>query len=194
MDFNIYDDFKIQEIRYYRKLPSNTLFNLGKFCKYSQYFNPLFKFKLMNKVEIHAKCFDLIDLKLNELQKEISELNSSVQNETKSSAGDKHETSRAMIQQEIDFANQRLKELQIAKSDLNKINPLLVNKSINTGSLIETNIGNIYFALALGKIKYQNLDFNVLSIQSPIGLLLKEKNKGDKIILNGKEVIIHSIY
>jgi hypothetical protein len=99
-----------------------------------------------------------------------------------------------MIQQEIDFANQRLKELQIAKSDLNKINPLLVNKSINTGSLIETNIGNIYFALALGKIKYQNLDFNVLSIQSPIGLLLKEKNKGDKIILNGKEVIIHSIY
>jgi hypothetical protein len=148
----------------------------------------------MNKVEIHSKCFDLIDLKLNELQKEISELNSSVQNETKSSAGDKHETSRAMIQQEIDFANQRLKELQIAKSDLNKINPLLVNKSINTGSLIETNIGNIYFALALGKIKYQNLDFNVLSIQSPIGLLLKEKNKGDKIILNGKEVIIHSIY
>jgi len=148
----------------------------------------------MNKAEIHAKCFDIIDFKLNELQKEISELNSSVQNETKSSAGDKHETSRAMIQQEIDFANQRLKELQLAKNDLNKINPFLVNKSINTGSLIETNIGNIYFALALGKIKYQNLDFNVLSIQSPIGELLKEKNKGDKVILNGKEVIIHSIY
>jgi len=148
----------------------------------------------MNKAEIHAKCFDIIDFKLNELQKEISELNSSVQNETKSSAGDKHETSRAMIQQEIDFANQRLKELQLAKNDLNKINPFLVNKSINTGSLIETNIGNIYFAHALGKIKYQNLDFNVLSIQSPIGELLKEKNKGDKVILNGKEVIIHSIY
>ncbi len=148
----------------------------------------------MDKKLIHAKCLEIIELKLNELQKEISELNNSVQNETKSSAGDKHETSRAMIQQEIDFANQRLKELQIAKSDLNKLNPLLVNKSINTGSLIETNIGNIYFALALGKIKYQNLDFNVLSIQSPIGALLKEKNKGDKIILNGKEIIIHSIY
>ena len=148
----------------------------------------------MDKKLIHAKCLEIIELKLNELQKEISELNNSVQNETKSSAGDKHETSRAMIQQEIDFANQRLKELQIAKSDLNKLNPLLVNKSINTGSLIETNIGNIYFALALGKIKYQNLDFNVLSIQSPIGKLLKGKNLGEKINLNGKEIIIHSIY
>jgi transcription elongation GreA/GreB family factor len=148
----------------------------------------------MDKKFIHALCLEIIELKLNDLKTEILELNQSVQNETKSSAGDKHETSRAMIQQEIDFANQRLKELQFAKIDLDKINPLLANKSVNTGSLIETNIGLIYFTIALGKIKLKNLEVNVLSIQSPIGKLLKGKKLGEKINLNGKEIIIYSIY
>jgi hypothetical protein len=148
----------------------------------------------MDKKLIHAKCLEIIELKLNDLQTEILELNQSVQNETKSSAGDKHETGRAMIQQEIDFANQRLKELQITESDFKKINPTIENKLINVGSLIETNIGLIYFTIALGKLKLNNLEVNVLSIQSPIGKLLKGKNVGDKIILNGKEIIIHSIY
>jgi hypothetical protein len=148
----------------------------------------------MDKKIIHAKCLEIIELKLNDLQTEILELNQSVQNETKSSAGDKHETGRAMIQQEIDFANQRLKELQITESDFKKINPTIENKLINVGSLIETNIGLIYFTIALGKLKLNNLEVNVLSIQSPIGKLLKGKNVGDKIILNGKEIIIHSIY
>ena len=148
----------------------------------------------MDKKIIHAKCLEIIELKLNDLQTEILELNQSVQNETKSSAGDKHETGRAMIQQEIDFANQRLKELQITESDFKKINPTIENKLINVGSLIETNIGLIYFTIALGKLKFNNLEVNVLSIQSPIGKLLKGKNVGDKIILNGKEIIIHSIY
>jgi hypothetical protein len=148
----------------------------------------------MDKKIIHAKCLEIIELKLNDLQTEILGLNQSVQNETKSSAGDKHETGRAMIQQELDFANQRLKELQITESDFNKINPTIENKLINVGSLIETNIGLIYFTIALGKIKLNNLEVNVLSIQSPIGKLLKGKNVGDKIILNGKEIIIHSIY
>jgi len=148
----------------------------------------------MDKAAIHATCIQIIDSKIEQLQKEISELNNSVQSDTKSSAGDKHETSRAMIQQEIDFANHRLKELKESKTDLNKINPLNSNAKINTGSLIETNIGTIYFALALGKIKYENAHLNVLSILSPIGALLKEKIIGDKIILNGKEIIIHSIY
>ena len=148
----------------------------------------------MDKKIIHAKCLEIIELKLNDLQTEILGLNQSVQNETKSSAGDKHETGRAMIQQEIDFANQRLKELQITESDFKKINPTIENKLINVGSLIETNIGLIYFTIALGKLKLNNLEVNVLSIQSPIGKLLKGKNVGDKIILNGKEIIIHSIY
>ena len=148
----------------------------------------------MDKKLIHAKCLEIIELKLNDLQTEILELNQSVQNETKSSAGDKHETGRAMIQQEIDFANQRLKELQITESDFKKINPTIENKLINIGSLIETNIGLIYFIIALGKIKLNNLEVNVLSIQSPIGKLLKGKKLGEKIILNGKEIIIHSIY
>ena len=148
----------------------------------------------MDKKLIHAKCLEIIELKLNDLQTEILGLNQSVQNETKSSAGDKHETGRAMIQQEIDFANQRLKELQITESDFKKINPTIENNLINIGSLIETNIGLIYFTIALGKIKLNKLEVNVLSIQSPIGKLLKGKKLGEKINLNGKEIIIHSIY
>lgn len=147
----------------------------------------------MDKAAIHATCIHLIDSKIEQLQKEISELNHSVQSDTKSSAGDKHETSRAMIQQEIDFANQRLKELKESKTDLMKINPLNSNNKINTGSLIETNIGIIYFALALGKIKYGNTNLNVLSILSPIGTLLKGKKAGDEIYLGSALVKIHNI-
>jgi hypothetical protein len=148
----------------------------------------------MDKKLIHSKCLEIIELKLKDIQNEILDLNQSVRNETKSSAGDKHETGRAMIQQEIDFANQRLKELRIIQADLKKINPIFDNTSIKIGSLIETNIGLFYFTIALGKIKLNDKEVNILSIQSPIGKMLKGKKVGEKTNLNGKEIIINTIF
>ena len=49
------------------------------------------------KQKIHTHCLHLLDNKIAELQKILRSLGESAANDTKSSAGDKHETARAMI-------------------------------------------------------------------------------------------------
>ena len=60
-----------------------------------------------NKGKIQQACLDYCDVLINRAQKEFQFITESANNETKSSAGDKHETGRAMAQIEQEKAARR---------------------------------------------------------------------------------------
>ena len=90
---------------------------------------------LINLIEI------ILTDKISSLKKDINSLKESQKNDTKSSMGDKYETGRAMIQLELEKYHSRLSNNNEKLSNLLKINPKLKTKTIQSGSLIQTNHG-----------------------------------------------------
>ena len=115
------------------------------------------------------------------------------ENASKSSAGDKHETGRAMVQLEQEKIGNQLLELEAMYNELQKLEHQNTSLTISKGSLIETTSGLFYLSVGLGKVIIENTTFFVLSPQSPFGKQLIGLKKGDVVMFNGKESKINMI-
>jgi len=145
------------------------------------------------KQKIYDHYLQVIQDKVAMLQKVLDDLKESGANETKSTAGDKHETALAMLQ--IEQANKRaqLQEVLAQKAALEKIDPTLSAVMIVNGSLIKTNKGYLFMSTALGKASIDNMAVIALSPQSPLGQKLMGLKTGDTALINGMEYHIESI-
>lgn len=145
------------------------------------------KFRLLKKIS------EIIDHRIEISKAAVNSAKESKNNETKSSAGDKYETGRAMMQQE-----QEKNEIQLSKN-LNLKNLLLQidleqdYKTIKFGSLVITNQGKYFIAVGLGKIKIENETYFVISLDSPIGKLLTGKLPGEKVTFRTNQIEIKEI-
>tara|TARA_B110000879_G_scaffold53801_1_gene76259 strand:- start:362 stop:811 length:450 start_codon:yes stop_codon:yes gene_type:complete len=97
----------------------------------------------------------------------------------KSSAGDKHETSRAKIQTEIDNYS---RQLELAINNLKIIEQIDSSKKYNIvaqGSLVTTDKGTFLIAIGIGKLEIQSNTYFIISLLSPIGSLMKGMSKNE---------------
>ena len=145
------------------------------------------------KQKIYNQYLQIINDKVVMLQKVLEDLKESGSNETKSTAGDKHETALAMLQ--IEQANTRgqLQELLLQKVAFEKIDPTLSAPMIVNGSLIKTNRGYLFMSTALGKVVTENITVTALSPQSPLGQKLMGLKAGEVALINNTEYVIESI-
>lgn len=139
------------------------------------------------KQELYTQCQAFVDNRLKAIQKTIDEIKESLTSETKSSAGDKHETGRAMLQLEREKAGQQLAEIQKLNQLLSKINVSKTNSTIGLGSLIFTTQANYFIAISAGELKINDEYFYAISTNTPIGKLFLGKQKGDQIKFRDQE-------
>ena len=142
------------------------------------------------KQSIKSEILNQLELKSQEITDAIKSAEISRDADSKSSAGDKHETSRAKIQTEIDQLSKQLFNAQKQKNDLLNIDTYHTNSVANVGSLVETNKGYFYISIGWGRIQMQNENYFVISLGSPIGMLLKNKKKGDSFQFRNTEYCI----
>lgn len=149
-----------------------------------------------NHKEIKRKLFETCILFVERQHKtviDIIELNkTSLFSETKSSAGDKHETGRAMLQLEMEKASQQLTSINQMKEVLSKISTENTSDTVCLGSLILTSKANYYLSISIGKITINNIDYYAVSTNSPIGQQLLGKRVESTIPFNNAEIL--SIY
>ncbi|MBB2952344.1 GreA/GreB family elongation factor [Sphingobacterium sp. JUb56] len=113
--------------------------------------------------------------------------------DTKSSAGDKYETTREMMQQDIARCQMQLAE---AKKDELILTGLLEPNHLDfvqNGSIVETNLGIYFIAISIGVVKIDHDKVFVISNQSPIGKLLLRKKVGESFVFNNVEQRLLSI-
>jgi hypothetical protein len=147
----------------------------------------------MNKIEIHAYCLQLLTHKLEDLDALIADARAASNNDTKSSMGDKYETTREMMQIEIDKLNrQRFDTTQMILA-LKIQNPAKKCELVQNGALVQTDKFWFYIATGLGKINFKNLTLMVISPKSPIGKLMLNKRSGDIVVVNAARYLIHDI-
>ncbi len=137
------------------------------------------------KSQLLLLCQESLDVRLKTVTAIINDLQLSLQSETKSSAGDKHETGRAMVQLEREKAGNQLAEIQKIQTTLSKINADHTAKSIGLGSIVFTTKANYFIAISSGEITFENEKFYAISPNTPIGLLLLGKTVGDVVSFRG---------
>ena len=105
-------------------------------------------------------CENNINSKLKNYLKIDQELFKSLNEETKSSAGDKHETTRAMIQIEREKNSNRIKEIERLKKNLVLVKSVKPNNlNVKIGSIIFTTTKNYFISISLKFIKVIQIKF-----------------------------------
>lgn len=137
---------------------------------------------------IHQK----ISEKIQKLEQLIAETRAS-NNDTKSSMGDKYETSREMLQQEINNLQIQLNEHLKSQKILININPN-PHKIVTLGSLVETEKGMFFIAISLGELSFNQEKIFVISAESPLAKAMNGKKTGESFVVNNLSQIIKNIW
>ena len=145
------------------------------------------------KQQIHAHYIDTINSKILMLQQTLADLKESGCNETKSTAGDKHETALAMLQIEQANTRAQLHDAQEQQAALVTINIDVFTKKVLPGSYVKTNKGNFYISVALGKLIIDGETVTAISPQSPLGAKLMGCCVHDTVTINTHTYLVKSV-
>ena len=146
----------------------------------------------MNKSEILNIIHQKLSEKIYHLEYLIAETRAA-NNETKSSMGDKYETSREMLQQEINNLQIQLNENIRVRNSLKSIsvNP---HQNVGLGSLVETDKGFFYIAVSLGIIDYEKNKIFLISSESPLAQAMNGKTENEMFSMNETQQKIVKIW
>ena len=141
------------------------------------------------KSEIHANLRSILEKTLEEARKEYVLAKESRDSDTKSSAGDKFETGREMMQKEMDKLSALVDNTRYSLSKLDRLANLPPAAVITEGSLVETDQESYFISIGYGKLDA----VYAISIESPLGVVLKGKKVGDRVEMRGRKITIKSI-
>lgn len=148
----------------------------------------------VSKSAFHAACLGYVKRRLAEARAGMAAAQESSNTETKSSAGDKYETGRAMAQQERDRHAMQFHEAQQLLAALHKLNPELPCDAVRLGALVTTNLGLFYLSIGAGKLYTAGgKEFLAVSPVAPVVLALSGRRAGEEVLFNGKLVRISAV-
>jgi transcription elongation GreA/GreB family factor len=146
------------------------------------------------KTSLYHACLERLDQTIVAATKAMNDVQDDANQETKSSAGDKYETSRAMLQQEKDKHALQLAQALDLRQQLERLDPAVSYSDIQLGSLVRTSEGDYYLAVSLGKMQVEGKTVYVLSAAAPLGQVLLHQKVGDTIVFQGRKIEILALW
>ena len=145
------------------------------------------------KEQLYEECKKFLYGRLNTVIERITNIQESLQSETKSSAGDKHETGRAMLQLEREKAGNQLADIEKQQELFSRVTIDASSEVARLGSLITTDNGTYFLAISVGAIIINTNTYYAISPSSPIGKILLGKKENDVLTFNNKTMVITDI-
>lgn len=145
------------------------------------------------KTALFQECKTLVEKRYVKIKQNIADIEESLFEESKSSAGDKHETGRAMLQIDRENAGKQLQEVENVMQLLKKIDVGASSDYARLGSLVYTDKTNYFLSISVGDLVVSKTHYVCVALNSPIGQLLTGKKKGDLFSFNGKDFKITSV-
>ena len=141
----------------------------------------------MDKQKLSLLISQKLSEKIQTFEKLISETRAS-NNDTKSSMGDKYETGREMLQQEINNLqvqlNEVLKQQDFLKTSFDKLRMTKKFDKAEKGAIVKTEKGLFFISVSLGEINFDNQKIICISPESPLAKAMNGKQKGEVFSLN----------
>lgn len=145
------------------------------------------------KLKVHEECCRILAERIQSLKQQLHELVDGAKNDSKSTAGDKHETARAMMQIEQEKLSNQLTLLLQQEQVLKRIDANAKSEVVANGSLVKTNQGWIYISIPLGKIVVDAESVMCLSAQSPLGQKMVGKKAGEIVVVNNSSFVLETV-
>lgn len=145
------------------------------------------------KSSLYQLCLNFIKERIETAEFALKQAREASNDDTKSSAGDKYETSREMMQQDIDRNKRLLIDAEDNQRVLLSLKESPSSVTARNGSLIYTNQSNFYLSISAGQLHLDKDTYFAISAVSPIGKLLLGKRNGDHFEFNGKKYTIKDI-
>jgi hypothetical protein len=145
------------------------------------------------KKELYQQCLAYVQNRIAAAKQALEDVQTAANDETKSSAGDKYETGREMMQQQTNRNQALLHEANKLKVALNLISTKGGKEAAGPGSLVITDNGCFYLAISAGILTVNNEEYYAVSPASPIGQKLKGLKIGNKFTLNDKCYLVKQI-
>ena len=146
------------------------------------------------KHSVHQHFLALLDDKISAIRQKLDDLQESLKNETKSTAGDKHETARAFVHIEQENTGRQLEVLLQQKAELQSFSAVNNSEIIAPGALVKTDRGWLYISASIGKAVINGETVFALSPQSPLGKKLMGCKVNDIVDINGIKYTVATIF
>ncbi len=144
----------------------------------------------LNKEKIYSQCVSVLHSKIELVQEELAAIQEDANKESKSSAGDKYETGRAMAQLQKDNTSRQLAELLKLKKTLDELE-LRKHETIQMGSLVQTDVITFFVSISLSE-QMENKVYLVSPV-SPLCKMFLGKAAGDTVSFRGKDYFIKNV-
>lgn len=145
------------------------------------------------KSTLLSECSRIVEERHQRVKQSIRGIEESLFEESKSSAGDKHETGRAMLQIERENAGKQLQEVERILQTLKRITISVASGTIHLGSLVYTSKEAYFISVSVGVIEVHSKNYLAVSPQSPIGQILMGQMEGAELSFNGGEFRITTV-
>lgn len=146
-----------------------------------------------SKSQLYQLCLNFIQKRIENIEYSLLQARQASNDDTKSSAGDKYETTREMMQQEIDRNSKLLYEAGQQKIALQQIENVDAAKEVKNGSLVLTSGGNFYISISAGELNVDGETFFAVSQAAPIGRVFIGKRVGEELNFNGTKYLVMDI-
>lgn len=120
----------------------------------------------------------------------------SANDQSKSSAGDKYETSRSMGQLDRNMHARQYEQARQERTILERLESMAepdTYERVAVGSLVQTTAGYFFIAVSVGAVQINGQTILAVSAASPIGMALMGSQVKDTFLFKGKKQIIREI-
>jgi transcription elongation GreA/GreB family factor len=145
------------------------------------------------KVRLYQALLKEVDQRAQNLQDSLIDALDSTANETKSTAGDKHETGRAMAQLEQEKIGSQIAEITKLKEILFRIQPEKNHSKVELGSLVTTSNGIFFISIGIGAFPFEGKSVFCITPMAPVCQLLLGKQVGEQVEWQGKKIEINRV-
>ena len=146
------------------------------------------------KQQLWEKCNNEVAKRISSIQQAMQNAQAAANDETKSSAGDKYETGRAMMHLEKEKLSTQLSEALKMKKALDQINPDKAEAEVKLGSVVITPMAQYFLSVSVGQIKWEGKTWFAISPASPIGQQMLGKKAGETFSFGGRNFKINEVF
>lgn len=143
------------------------------------------------KNDLLQACMLYANKRIANYKNEIDTIKDAIENNDKS--GEDDDSGNGKLFNDLEKNSKYLVDAQKMMESLKAINPKMISDKVTLGSLVKTTTNNFYISVSAGKIDIDGMSVFAISLDAPIGMLLKNKVQGDRVEFNGNAFTISEI-
>src|SRR5690606_38435961 len=144
------------------------------------------------KQDLLQACMDYANKRISSYKNEVDTIKESIESNDKTSDND-DDSGNGKLFNDLEKNSQYLNEANKMLDGLKNMSPNTISDKVILGSVVKTTNNNFFISVSAGIIDLEDGSYFAISFHSPIGMLLMNKSKGDKVEFNGNSFTITEV-